>query len=297
VNRLLAVSAAALLAAGCASDQAAMKAAAAPLPWCNPCTYPSACTSPCAPPAVAAAPAPAKKPYVPPPSPALSAAFDPTPGEYQDGQQVKLTSPTPGAVIHYTLDGSAPTAASPVYTGPIAVDKTTTIRAVVTAPDVPESSVSQGEYVIAPPPPPAPQAAAPAPAPAPAPPPAAPAPAPRVKVTEKKLELLEKVYFDTSKTTIKSASLPLLDEVAQVLNSNPQVKKVVIEGHTDNQGAADLNTKLSQGRADAVRAYLTKKGVAAERLDSKGFGPTRPIGDNKTAKGREANRRVEFVIP
>ena len=164
MNRLLALSAA-LLAAGCASDQAAKKAAAAPLPWCNPCTYPSACTSPCGPPAVAAAPAPVK-PYVPPPVPALSAAFDPTPGEYQDAQQVKLTSPTPGAVIHYTTDGSTPTAASPTYGGPIAVDKTTTLRALVAAPGVPDSSVSQGEYVITPPPPPA-QAAAPAPAPAP----------------------------------------------------------------------------------------------------------------------------------
>lgn len=287
MNRLLAVSAA-LLAAGCAADQAAMKTAAAPLPWCNPCTYSSACTSPCAPPAAVAAapaPAPAPKPYVPPPTPALSAAFDPAPGEYQAEQQVKLTSPTAGAEIHYTLDGSAPTAASPVYSGPIAVAKTTTIRALVTAPGVPESSVSQGEYVIAPPP--APVAAA-------APPP--PTSTEHVKVTAKKLELSGKVYFDTSKTTIKPTSFGLLDEVAQVLVANPQVKKVLIEGHTDNTGAAAFNTKLSQGRAEAVREYLVKKGVAADRLAAKGYGPTRPIGDNKTAKGREENRRVEFMI-
>ena len=118
-----------------------------------------------------------------------------------------------------------------------------------------------------------------------------------MKVTEKKLELLEKVYFDTSKTSIKPVSLPLLDEIAQVLVGNPQVKKVVVEGHTDNTGAAGFNTKLSQGRADAVKAYLVKKGVAADRLESKGFGPSQPIADNKTAKGREANRRVEFTIP
>ena len=282
MNRQLAVSAAALLAAACATDPAAQKAAAAPLPWCNPCTFASACTSPCEPPVLAQAPAP-KKPYVPPPAPAISATFDPTPGEYKEAQQVKLSSPTPGAVIHYTLDGSTPTADSPTYAGPIPVQKSTTIRALVTAPDVPESSVSQGEYAITPPPPP--------------PPPPAPVPPPRVKMTEKKLDLLEKVYFDTSKTTIKPGSFALLDEVAQVLNDNPQVKKVVIEGHTDNTGAADLNTKLSQGRAEAVRAYLVKKGVAADRLEAKGFGPTRPIADNKTAKGREANRRVDFVIP
>ena len=81
-----------------------------------------------------------------------------------------------------------------------------------------------------------------------------------------------------------------------MLVANPQVKKVRIEGHTDNTGAADFNTKLSQGRAKAVRDYLVKKGVAADRLEAKGFGPTQPIGDNKTAAGREANRRVEFEI-
>ena len=70
MNRLLAL-AAALVVSACASDQAAMKSAAAPLPWCNPCTYP--CASPCAPPAAKVAAAPAKPPYVPPPVPALSA--------------------------------------------------------------------------------------------------------------------------------------------------------------------------------------------------------------------------------
>lgn len=289
MNRLLAFAAVLTLTA-CASDQVGKKAAAAPLPWCNPCTYPSACTSPCAPPAVAVAAAPAKPAaYKPPPTPALSAAFDPAPGEFQSGQQVTLSSPTPGAVIHYTTDGSTPTATSPAYTGAIAVDKTTTIRAVVTAPDAPESSVSEGAYVIAPPPAKV-EAAAPAPTPAPAPP-------ARVKVTEKKLELGERVYFDTSKTSIKSGSLGLLDEVAQVLAQNPQVKKVVIEGYTDAVGGPDKNLKLSQGRAEAVRDYLVKKGVQADRLEAKGFGEERPVADNKTAKGRDANRRVEFVIP
>ena len=285
MKRLLAFSASILFAA-CASDQAAMKSAAAPLPWCNPCTSPGTCTSPCAAP-VAVAPKP--PPYKPPPTPALSAAFDPAPGEFQSAQQVTLSSPTPGAVIHYTTDGSTPTAASPAYAGPIAVDKTTTIRAVVTAPDMPESSLSEGAYTITPPPPPK-MEAAPAPAPAPAPP-------ARVKMTEKKLELGERVYFDTSKTSIKPTSLGLLDEVAQVLVQNPQVSKVVIEGHTDAAGGADKNMKLSQGRAEAVRDYLVKKGVAADRLEAKGYGETRPIADNKTAKGRDANRRVDFVIP
>ncbi len=166
-----ALSAAALLFGCATTDPAAVKVAAAPLPWCNPCTYP--CTTPCAPPAAVAA-APAKPKYVPPPTPALSASFDPTPGDYKDAQSVTLASPTPGATIHYTTDGSTPTADSPAYSGPIRVEKTTTVRAVVTAAAAPESSVSEGEYVIAPPAAPAP-VAAPEPAPSPAPV-AAPAP-------------------------------------------------------------------------------------------------------------------------
>ena len=283
MTRLLAVTAALGLSA-CATSEG-MKSAAAPLPWCNPCTYPSACTSPCEQPAVAVV---APKP---PAAPARSAAFDPMPGEFQSAQQVTLSSPTPGAVIHYTTDGSTPTADSPAYAGPIAVDRTTTIRAIVTAPGASDSSISEGAYAIAPPPPPKVEAAAPAPVPEPAPAPS------RVKITETKLELVERVYFDTSKTTIKTASYGLLDEVAQVLSQNPQVKKVVIEGHTDSVGGADKNMKLSQGRAEAVRDYLVKKGVPADRLEAKGYGETRPIADNKTAKGREENRRVDFVIP
>jgi len=278
MNRLLALSATLALAAGCASNPAAQKVAAAPLPWCNPCPYP--CNASCGAAVAAAAPAPAPAPkYVPPPTPAISASFDPAPGEYPAAQSVTLSSPTPGAVIHYTTDGTVPTAASPAYAGPIAVDTTTTIRALVSAPDAPESSVSEGAYAIAPP-------AQPEPAPAPA----------RVTVTEKKIELNEKVYFDTSRASIKPVSFPLLDEVAQVLVSHPEVKKVLVEGHTDSTGAAAFNTTLSQGRAQAVREYLVKKGVAAERLDSKGFGSAKPVADNKTAEGRDANRRVELTI-
>jgi outer membrane protein OmpA-like peptidoglycan-associated protein len=281
MNRLLALSATLALLGACASNPAAQKAAAAPLPWCNPCPYP--CDSPCG--AVAAAPAaPAAPKYVPPATPAISAAFDPAPGEYKDPQSVTLSSPTPGAVIHYTTDGSTPTESSPAYSAPIAVDRATTIRALVAAPNVPESSVSEGVYAIAPP------------AAAAEPQPTTPPEAPKVTVTEKKIELHEKVYFDSSKTTIKPVSFPLLDEVAKVLGEHQEVKKVLVEGHTDNSGAAAFNTSLSQGRAQAVRDYLVKKGVAPERLDAKGFGSSKPIADNKTAAGREANRRVELTI-
>jgi outer membrane protein OmpA-like peptidoglycan-associated protein len=208
--------------------------------------------------------------------PAAAASFNPAPGEYASAQSVELSSTSPGAVIHYTLDGSTPTASSPVYTGPLQVGDSKTIRAIAIAPGMAESPVSSGAYTIAPPPPPPPS---------------------RVVVTKERLQLLDKVYFDTGKRTIRPESYGLLDEVAAVLNKTPDVKRVVVEGHTDNQGGKVTNTKLSQGRAEAVRSYLVKKGVAPARLEAKGFGPSRPIADNKTAKGREENRRVEFVIP
>lgn len=118
-----------------------------------------------------------------------------------------------------------------------------------------------------------------------------------LNVATGKIDILEKVYFDTGKATIQDRSFPLLDEVAQVLARNPQLTKVVVEGHTDSTGSARLNTKLSADRAKAVAAYLVGKGTDAARLDSKGFGSSRPVGDNKTAAGRDSNRRVEFTIP
>ena len=113
---------------------------------------------------------------------------------------------------------------------------------------------------------------------------------------ETKLELTEKVYFDTGKSTIKPVSYSLLDDVAQVLKDHPEVKKVRIEGHTDSKGSAKLNTSLSKARAQAVRKYLVDKGVEAPRLEAAGFGPKKPVADNATAEGREKNRRVEFMI-
>lgn len=96
-------------------------------------------------------------------------------------------------------------------------------------------------------------------------------------------------------STIQPRSYALLDDVAKVLQGHPELKKVVVEGHTDSRGSKALNTKLSQARAAAVRDYLVGKGVDPARIDAKGYGPTRPIADNKTAAGREKNRRVDFV--
>ena len=117
-----------------------------------------------------------------------------------------------------------------------------------------------------------------------------------VVITAEKLMILDKVYFATGKAAVLPKSDPLLKQVARVLNEHPDVKLVIVEGHTDNVGRADKNLALSQARADAVRTKLIGFGVAGERLEAKGYGDTKPLEDNKTPKGREANRRVEFVL-
>jgi outer membrane protein OmpA-like peptidoglycan-associated protein len=116
-----------------------------------------------------------------------------------------------------------------------------------------------------------------------------------VVITKEKIEILEKVYFNTRDSAILPKSFKLLDQVASVLTSHPEIKKVQIEGHTDNVGAEDKNLKLSRARAEAVFAYLSKK-VDPSRLEPIGYGPTRPAGPNDTPAGREKNRRVEFKI-
>ena len=91
-------------------------------------------------------------------------------------------------------------------------------------------------------------------------------------------------------------SLPILDEVARLLQEQPNIRRLAIEGHTDNRGPRALSVRLSEARARAVGAYLIQHGVAAERLVMKGYGPDRPIADNHTELGREKNRRVQFRI-
>jgi outer membrane protein OmpA-like peptidoglycan-associated protein len=117
----------------------------------------------------------------------------------------------------------------------------------------------------------------------------------KVDLEHKQIVILDKIFFDTDKATIKPVSFSLLDQVAQTLKGYAELK-IRIEGHTDSQGRAAHNQQLSQERADSVRTYLIKKGIAPERLVSVGYGSGVPIADNKTKAGREANRRVEFHI-
>lgn len=117
-----------------------------------------------------------------------------------------------------------------------------------------------------------------------------------VIVTKEKIELKETVFFDSGKATIQKRSFPLLDQIGLVLKARPEVKKVRIEGHTDSDGDDAENLDLSKRRARAVLDALVARGVEAARLESEGFGETRPIADNATNDSNAQNRRVELAI-
>ena len=137
------------------------------------------------------------------------------------------------------------------------------------------------------------------PAPPPPPPPKKeepPPPPPRVVLKDNKIEIGEKIQFELNKSVILPQSFGLMDEIADTIKKNPQVKKLSIEGHASAEGDAKKNLKLSDDRAKSVMKYLVDKGVEAARLTAKGFGVTKPIADNNTEEGREKNRRVEFVV-
>jgi outer membrane protein OmpA-like peptidoglycan-associated protein len=103
------------------------------------------------------------------------------------------------------------------------------------------------------------------------------------------------IYFDTGSDRIRPESTPTLKEIAAMLTEHPDLK-LLIEGHTDNVGAATANQTLSEKRAAAVRQVLIDSfGVDADRLTTKGLGATKPVAPNDTPEGRQNNRRVELV--
>jgi outer membrane protein OmpA-like peptidoglycan-associated protein/opacity protein-like surface antigen len=116
--------------------------------------------------------------------------------------------------------------------------------------------------------------------------------APFVPTAEKPI-VLEGVHFQSNKAVLLPESSSILDRVAESLMAHPDVK-VEVGGHTDSDGSAAANMKLSAKRADAVRDYLVKKGVPASQMTSKGYGETQPISDNKSPEGKAMNRRVEL---
>jgi OOP family OmpA-OmpF porin len=117
-----------------------------------------------------------------------------------------------------------------------------------------------------------------------------------IKLEGSSVRVLQQVHFATGSATIEPDSFPMLGEISALLRANPSIKKMRIEGHTDNRGNADYNLDLSKRRAASVRTWLEQHGVEGNRLESEGYGLTRPIETNDTDEGRLANRRVEFKI-
>jgi outer membrane protein OmpA-like peptidoglycan-associated protein len=105
--------------------------------------------------------------------------------------------------------------------------------------------------------------------------------------------VLRGVNFATGSSELTDTAQAILDDVAQTLLANPDIR-VEVGGHTDITGSRAVNTRLSQARAESVMAYLVSKGVDAPRLTARGYGPDDPVADNATREGRAQNRRVEL---
>jgi OOP family OmpA-OmpF porin len=117
-----------------------------------------------------------------------------------------------------------------------------------------------------------------------------------VQIRGGSIQILRPVYFATGRDAILQKSFPVLQAVANVLIAQPEIRRISIEGHTDNRGKPAFNLDLSARRAQSVLKWLTAHGINPERVESHGFGPDRPIANNATESGRSQNRRVEFRI-
>jgi outer membrane protein OmpA-like peptidoglycan-associated protein len=117
-----------------------------------------------------------------------------------------------------------------------------------------------------------------------------------VEVTAGEIKIKQQIQFSVDSATILSDSFGLMSEIADSLIKNPRIRRVEIQGHTDNSGNADHNKVLSEQRANSVRDWLTQHGVASDRLMAQGYGQERPLVPNVTAAMRAKNRRVQFKI-
>ena len=119
------------------------------------------------------------------------------------------------------------------------------------------------------------------------------------EITEEQIKKLnayaKTILFNSGKSTFKQETFPVLQAITEILKEFPG-SRFMIEGHTDSDGSNALNQTLSENRAAAVRNYLIENGIAADRLQSAGYGETKPIDTNKTAKGKANNRRVEVKL-
>jgi len=118
----------------------------------------------------------------------------------------------------------------------------------------------------------------------------------KVIIHKGKLEILDKIYFETDKDEIKSVSFPLLDAIAATINGNPQIELIEIQGHADERGDDAHNLDLTERRAHSVRVALEQRNVLPSRLKSHGYGETKPICNQHNEDCWSKNRRVEFII-
>tara|TARA_B100000575_G_scaffold268829_1_gene248047 strand:- start:686 stop:2263 length:1578 start_codon:yes stop_codon:yes gene_type:complete len=119
---------------------------------------------------------------------------------------------------------------------------------------------------------------------------------PKVRVTRRAIRITDKIYFETNSATIKFESFALLDAIAATMLSNPSVRRVRVEGHTDSRASDAYNLTLSQDRSEAVREYLIRQGVPSDRLNAVGRGEREPLDARENPDAWELNRRVEFII-
>jgi outer membrane protein OmpA-like peptidoglycan-associated protein len=122
-----------------------------------------------------------------------------------------------------------------------------------------------------------------------------PAPYQYISLAKGRIELRGSILFVGEGPVLMSASQPVLDEVAAALRASPALR-LRVEGHSALGGAHGKNVRNSQARANAVRAYLIRQGIEGARVEARGLGPDQPIETNKTASGRDKNRRIELVI-
>lgn len=113
-------------------------------------------------------------------------------------------------------------------------------------------------------------------------------------VTDGRLEM-NNIHFDHNEATIKSNSLSVLQDIADMLNQHPDIK-LSIEGHTDSDGDTDSNQALSEKRAEAVKQALVERKIQSDRLSTKGWGESKPLAENDSAEGKSQNRRVTFIL-